>query len=53
VQTYERMNVADALQTRYYEDGEAIINQVSIVVLKESKVYVDLYSDLYIRRNYL
>ena len=29
VQTYERMNVADALQTKYYDDGEAIINQVS------------------------
>jgi len=28
VQPYERMNVADALQTRYYEDGEAIISQV-------------------------
>jgi len=23
------MNVADALQTKYYEDGEAIIKQVS------------------------
>jgi len=23
------MNVADALQTKYYEDGEVIINQVS------------------------
>jgi len=30
VQAYERMNVADALQTKYYEDGDAIINQVSI-----------------------
>ena len=35
VQAYERMNVADALQTKYYED-EAIINQVATCIVLQS-----------------
>ena len=33
-QVYERMNVADALVTRQYQDGEQIIKEVSSLVLK-------------------